>query len=197
MGNMLPVNSGFHKLKNFSEDYPHFEYQFQGAKLVAFPGRPRVSGACILVDPAALLWLTLWLPQVILNSLCWIFSLCHDSTQLSGRVSGLSDVLCFVAGRVDTDVWKIVLHSSSGSHSPRKVLLEPDTEGSTVLRNVQRHGVIIYRKILYLQYAVTDALSSGLIYTPETQRTCVWCTCTQVTRPDMMDTLTAANHTWS
>lgn len=79
------------------------------------------------------------------------------------RVSGLSGVFCFVAGRVDTDVSKIVLYSSSWSHSTRKVLLEPDSGGTTALRQVQRHDVIIYRKILYLQYAVTDALLSGLM----------------------------------
>lgn len=90
----------------------------------------------------------------------------HDPTRLSVRVSGLSGVLCFVAGRVDTDVSKVVLHSSSGSHSPREVLLDPDSE-----LLVQRHGVITYRTILYLQYAVTDALSSGPMYTHETQTT--------------------------
>ena len=93
------------------------------------------------------------------------------------RVSGLSGVLRFVADRVDTDVSKVVLYSSSGSHSPREVLLDPDSEGITYGPSkgrellVQRHGVITYRKILYLQYAVTDALSSGPMYTRETQTT--------------------------
>ena len=159
------------------------EYQLQGTTLVPSPGRPRVSGrswtaaiACILVVPAALMWLTLCPPQgskVILDILCRIFFPSHDCTRLSVRVSGLSGVFCFVAGRVDSDVSKIVLHSSSGSHSPREVLLKPYSGGTTALRQVQRHRVIMYRKILYLQYAVTDALSSGLMYTHETQRTSV------------------------
>jgi hypothetical protein len=91
---MLPVNSGFHKLKRFSENYPHFEYQFQGEKLVAFRGtHVRVhSSCCRSATVANALAATSHSRQLVpdILSQSWLYT--------AIRASFRAFWLCFVAG---------------------------------------------------------------------------------------------------
>jgi hypothetical protein len=204
----MSVNSGFQKLKIFFSEKVRIllrqprpkpikfkEYQFQGAKLVASPGRPRVSGrswipanACILVIPVALMWLTLRPPQgpkVILDILCRIFFPSHDCTRLSASFRAFWRVLLCCRGsgyrRFEDRValiFRVTQSKKSAAWTRQWRHYGPSTGPATRYHYIPEN--LIY------SVCITNALSSGLMYTHEIQRTGVWCTCTEVTWPDMM-----------